>query len=124
MHFCNNAATLDKPSKYPGESYGVDEESWQFYREQHRELLERVLSDGERARAMTMEQVEKLLEYYEQFTFTSLKTGVSRKLKQYPTYYMGCLLWGTIDGNLGTERLFRVLASKDGFMEAWKEAKQ
>lgn len=124
MHFCNNAETIGKPSKYPGESYGVDEESWQFFREQHRQLLARVLEDGERAGNMTMEQVEKLLEAYEQFTFTSLKTGISQQVKQYPTYYMGCLLWGKIDLNLGKERLFQVLASKDGFMEAWKEANQ
>ena len=124
MHFCNNAETIGKPSKYPGQSYGVDEESWQFFREQHRQLLERVLTDGERAKDMTMEQVEKLLEGYEQFTFTSLKTGAAQKVKQYPTYYMGCLLWGKIDLNLGKERLFQVLASKDGFPEAWKEANQ
>lgn len=122
MHFCNNAATMGKDAKYPGRSYGVDEASWEFFREQHEMLLARVLADGARAASMTMEQVEQLLEFYEQFSFTSLKTGVTQTVRQYPTYYMGCFLWGKIDLTLGRERLFEVLASKDGFLDAWAEA--
>ena len=122
MHFCNNAETPGKPAKYPGGSYGVDAASWDFFREQHQEILARVLADGERAASMTMEQVEELLKFYEQFSFTSLKTGVTQMVKQYPTYYIGCLLWGKIDLTSGKERLFEALASKDGFLAAWAEA--
>ncbi len=122
MHFCNNAATMGKPAKYPGRSYCVDAAGWAFFREQHEPLLARVLADGERAASMTMEQVEELLKFYEQFTFTSQKTGVTQTVQQYPTYYIGCLLWGKIDLALGKERLFEVLASRDGFPAAWAEA--
>ena len=121
VHFCNNAFTPGKPAKYPGPTLGMDEESWEFYREQHEALLEKVLADGERAKDMTMEQVAGLVSAYEQFTFTSLKTGETRKVAQYPTDYLGCCLWGRIDLALGKQRLFEALSSYDGFLDAWKE---
>lgn len=124
VHFCNNATTPGKPAKYPGLTLGMDEAGWQFYREQHTQLIQKVLADGEIAKDMTMEQVEELVKEYEQFTFTSLKTGETRTVSQYPTYYVGCCLWGGIDLTLGKERLFEVLASYDGFPDAWKEAEQ
>ena len=124
VHFCNNAATPGKPAKYPGPTLGMDEPGWEFYREQHAELLQKVLADGEKAKDLTMEQVAALVSEYEQFTFTSLKTGETRKVLQYPTYYIGCCLWGRIDLALGKERLFEVLLSFDGFLDAWKEAQR
>lgn len=124
VHFCNNAATPGKPAKYPGPTLGMDEPGWEFYREQHAELLQKVLADGEKAKDLTMEQVAALVSEYEQFTFTSLKTGETRKVLQYPTYYIGCCLWGRIDLALGKERLFEMLGSFDGFPDAWKEVER
>ena len=121
VHFCNNAFTPGKPAKYPGPTLGMDEESWEFYRQQHEALLEKALADGERAKDMTMEQVAGLVSAYEQFTCTSLKTGETRKVAQYPTYYLGCCLWGRIDLALGKQRLFEALSSYDGFLDAWTE---
>ncbi len=120
VHFCNNAATPGKPSKYPGKMFAMDENDWKFYAQQHQELIGKVLSDGEQAKAMTMEQVDALVRQYEQFTFTSLKTGEIRRISQYPTYYVGCFLWGRLDLELGKERLFEVLKSRDGFLSAWE----
>lgn len=121
VHFCNNAATPGKPSKYAGSMFAIGEADWKFYEEQHHELIQKVLEDGERAKHMTMEQVNEMVGQYEQFTFTSLKTGETRKILQYPTYYAGCCLWGSIDLKLGKERLFEVLKSRDGFMQAWEQ---
>ena len=121
VHFCNNAATPGKPSKYPTEAFAIVREDWEFYADQHRELMEKVLADGKRAGNMTMEQVEALIGEYERFTFTSLKTGQTRRVSQYPTYYAGCCLWGKIDLALGKERLFEVLRSRDGFLSAWEQ---
>ena len=120
VHFCNNAATPGKPSKYPGKMFAMAENDWKFYEEQHQELIQKVLSDGERAKEMTMEQVAEMVRQYEQFQFTSLKNGETRKIFQYPTYYAGCFLWGKIDLELGKERLFEVLKSRDGFLRAWE----
>ena len=84
--------------------------------------LQEMTPDRERiAEAARLCQVEELLKFYEQFSFTSLKTGVTQMVKQYPTCYIGCLLWGKIDLTSGKERLFEVLASKDGFLAAWAE---
>ncbi|MGM9624533.1 MAG: DUF5700 domain-containing putative Zn-dependent protease [Eubacteriales bacterium] len=121
VHFCNNAETPGKPSKYAGKMFAIGESDWKFYEEQHRELIQKVLADGERAEHMTMEQVNEMVRQYEQFTFTSLKTGETRKVFQYPTYYVGCCLWGSIDLKLGKERLFEVLKSRDGFLCAWEQ---
>ena len=120
VHFCNNAATPGKPSKYPGKMFAMAENDWKFYEEQHQELIQKVLSDGERAKEMTMEQVAEMVKQYEQFQFTSLKNGETRKIFQYPTYYAGCFLWGKIDLEFGKERLFEVLKSRDGFLRAWE----
>lgn len=120
VHFCNNGATPGKPSKYPGGMFAIQEKNWKFYENQHQELIQKVLSDGERAKKMTMEQVDELIGQYEQFTFTSLKTGETQRVLQYPTYYAGCCLWGRIDLVLGNERLFEVLKSQDGFLRAWE----
>lgn len=119
MHFCNNAATLGKPSKYPGKGFCISEGDWAFYKEQHQELIQRVLSQGERAQNMSLEEVQELAKEYVQAQFRSLKTGQQKKLSQYPAYYIGCYLWGTIDLQLGKERLFQALNSYDGFWEAW-----
>lgn len=124
VHFCNNASTPGKPAKYSGPMLGMDELGWQFYEQQHEELIQKVLTDGEKAKDLTMEQIDDLVSGYEQFTFSSLKTGETRTVLQYPTYYAGCFLWGNIDLSLGKERLFEALASYDGFMEAWEEARQ
>lgn len=121
VHFCNNASTPGKPAKYPGPMLGMDESGWEFYREQHDQLIQKVLSDGEKAEKMTMEQVAELVNSYEQFTFPSLKTGQIRTVLQYPTYYAGCCLWGRIDLALGKQRLFEAIKSYDGFADAWKE---
>ena len=121
MHFCNNASTIGKPGKYPGSSFCVDEPSWAFFEEQHRELICRALSDGEKARDMDFDQVRQLVGEYETFTFTSLKTGETRPVQQYPTYYIGCCLWGKIDLAFGKERLFEALGSENGFEETWKK---
>ena len=123
VHFCNNAATPGKPSKYPGAAVGMDEQGWKFYEQQHGELIAKVMADAKKAEDLTMEQVAELVGEYEQFTFTSLKTGETRTVLQYPTYYIGCYLWGRIDMILGKERLFEVLASKDGFANAWEKVK-
>lgn len=123
VHFCNNAATPGKPSKYPGAAVGMDEQGWKFYEQQHGELIAKVMADAKKAEDLTMEQVAELVGEYEQFTFTSLKTGETRTVLQYPTYYIGCYLWGRIDMMLGKERLFEVLASKDGFANAWEKVK-
>ena len=64
VHFCNNAATPGKPSKYPGKMFAMNENDWKFYAQQHQELIGKVLSDGERAKAMTMEQVDALVRQY------------------------------------------------------------
>lgn len=119
MHFCNNAATLGKPSKYPGKAFCISESDWAFYEEQHQELIQRVLSQGERAQNMSLAEVQEMTKDYFQAQFRSLKTGQQKKLSQYPAYYIGCYLWGTIDLQLGKERLFQVLNSYDGFWEAW-----
>lgn len=121
MHFCNNAATVGKPAKYPGPSFCVDGATWKFYEEQHGELIDKVLAEGQKARGMTVEEVERMVEPYEKFTFTSLKTGKTAPALHYPTYYIGCYLWGTLDLAFGKERLFAAMKSENGFEELWAE---
>ena len=61
-------------------------------------------------------------QHYEQFQYNSLKTGESIAISQYPTYYLGCYLFGLIDQVLGKERLFAALAHPEILAEAYNQA--
>ena len=54
------------PAKYPGPTLGMDEPGWRFYAEQHEQLIQKVLADGEKAKDMTREQAASLVSEYEQ----------------------------------------------------------
>ena len=72
---------------------------------------------------MTLDQVAELIsQEYEQFTYTSPKTGAEHRISQYPTYYLGCYLFGLIDYALGKERMFEALANPGTLVDTYNEA--
>lgn len=117
VHFCNNASAVGKPARYPGKTFCMQEEDMAFYRSQHRELVQKLFADARRANDMTRQQVDELISEYEQFSFPDLRTGEMHPIKQYPTYYLGCWLWGLVELRFGKEKLFEVLRSRDGMAD-------
>lgn len=123
VHFTNNQATLFKPAKYPGETFCMAREDMALYERDFPELMAQFQENLKRAESMTMEQVAELVSReYEQFTYTSPKTGETHRGSQYPTYYLGCYLFGLIDYALGKERLFEALANPGTLMDTYNEA--
>jgi len=86
-------------------------------------LFAMLQEDLNKARFLTLEQVADLVgSHYEQFTYTSAQTGEEHPVSQYPTYYVGCYLFGLIDYVLGKDRLFEALANPERIISAYNEA--
>lgn len=123
VHFTNNQAARWKTAKYPGNAYCMDTAGMALYESEFDELFARLRADYQASKAMTPEQVAALVgQHYEQFQYNSLKTGESIAISQYPTYYLGCYLFGLIDQVLGKERLFAALAHPEILAEAYNQA--
>ena len=123
VHFNNNQATLFKPAKYPGETFCMDRKDMALYEQDFPELFAELQKNLKKAASMTMEQVEEMISReYEQFTYTSPKNGEVYRCNQYPTYYLGCYLFGLIDYALGKERLFEALANPGTLVDTYNEA--
>ena len=44
---------------------------------------------------------------------------MGKSIKQYPTYYFGCYMWGLIDLYYGKEELFKALSTPGRFAELY-----
>ena len=123
VHFTNNLPTIAKPAKYPGPVYCMENTDMMLYEAEFDELFDMLQNDLNRSRSLTMDQVSELISsHYEQFSYLSPKTGTTHAISQYPTYYMGCYLFGLIDHVLGKERLFEALKNPEGLIATYNEA--
>jgi len=79
--------------------------------------------DLNKAKFLSLEQVSELVSSrYEQFSYRNPKTGEAHAVSQYPTYYLGCYIFGLIDHALGKGRLFEVLANPERTIDTYNEA--
>lgn len=125
VHFHNNASTFLKPSKYENteSNLAIEKEDWAFYEDEFDELFAMFKRDVQKCLSLDMDEVSELLsEKYENFDHTSLKTGTKKKISQYPTYYLGCYLWGLIDQVFGEDVLYELLKKPAGFIETYNKA--
>lgn len=122
VHFNNNAKTLFKPSKYPGDMLLIDKPSWDFFESEFAELFNEIKNDAKKAEQLDIDGVRELLTKYEQFSYTNLRTGETMTTLHYPTYYMGCYMWGIIDFVFGKEKLFDTLKNPASFESVYNEA--
>ncbi|MDD2434050.1 MAG: DUF5700 domain-containing putative Zn-dependent protease [Bacilli bacterium] len=123
VHFNNNAYTEHKPSKYKGPMIGMCEADWQLYGSEFAELFNQFKQDYLATKTLDMKGVQKLLgEHYEQFTYKSLKDGSIKNIQQYPTYYLGCYFYGSIDLAFGKEKLYETLKRPDQLISVYNEA--
>lgn len=123
VHFTNNQPTLFKPAKYPGETFCMAREDMELYERDFPELFAGLQENLKKSASMTLDQVAELIsQEYEQFTYTSPKTGAEHRISQYPTYYLGCYLFGLIDYALGKERMFEALANPGTLVDTYNEA--
>lgn len=123
VHFTNNQPTLGKPAKYPGPVYCMETADMALYEAEFDALFAMLEEDLHKAKSLTTDQVGELVgSHYEQFSYKSSKTGEEHAISQYPTYYLGCYLFGVIDHALGKERLFEALANPEKLVDTYNEA--
>ena len=123
VHFTNNQPTVNKPSKYPGGVYCTETADMALYEAEFDELFDMLREDLNKAKSLTIDQVAELVgSHYEQFSYLSLKTGKEHAISQYPTYYLGCYLFGLIDHVLGKERLFEAMTNPERLIDTYNEA--
>lgn len=117
VHFNNNQDTLMKPRKYPGPIYGMQQEDMAFYEAHFDEIFAMIRSDYETAKTMSPEDIPALVsERYERFEF------MGKPVRQYPTYYFGCYMWGMVDLHYGKEMLFQTIENPPMFVRLYNQA--
>ena len=125
VHYMNNLATPGKPAKYDGPVRCMDSEDMAFYEAHFDEIFGMIRKDyyrclgggpdGTQERgALTLDEVSQLVsDHYEQFEF------MGKPVRQYPTYYFGCYMWGLVDLHFGKEKLFEALARPGLFVQLY-----
>lgn len=113
VHYCNNLATVNKKAKYSGRAYAMDENDMAFYASHFDEIFNRIREDYIACGAKTYDEVKDVVSKYEQFEF------MGKKIKQYPTYYFGCYMWGLVDLFCGKEALFNAITNPGKFVELY-----
>ena len=117
VHFNNNQDTLMKPRKYDGPIYGMQKADMDFYSAHFDEIFQMIKADYEEAKSIPLELIADLVtDHYEKFTF------LGRPIKQYPTYYFGCYMWGLVDLRFGKEKLFEAIADPPLFVKLYNMA--
>lgn len=117
VHFNNNQGTLMKSPKYSGPVYGMQQEDMDFYEANFDTIFAMIRADYEMAKNLPLEEIPNLVsEHYEIFTF------LGKPVKQYPTYYFGCYLWGLVDLRYGKEKLFEAIANPPLFVQLYNHA--
>lgn len=113
VHYCNNLATVNKTAKYAGPAYMMDKDDMAFYGSHFDEIFNMIREDHKACAAKTFDEVKDIVSKYEQFEF------MGKGIRQYPTYYFGCYMWGLVDLYYGKEELYRSLSSPGRFVELY-----
>lgn len=127
MHYMNNAKTLYKPSKYSYPEYSVDITSWDIYNNDFDFLFSNFKKDYLQTSKLdendqtSFEVTNNLISSYQQFYYTDSSNN-KLKISQYPTYYLGCHLFGAIDIVFGKEILLNVLKNPNKIVEYYNKA--
>lgn len=124
MHFCNNAETKLKPKKYPElAQYTTCEADFALYDSEFDQLFDEFKQLLYSSVSMSQEEVYKLIaDKYERFGYISRIDGSSHSIMQYPTYYLSCFFWGSIDLSLGKAALIATLNEPALFITNYNEA--
>ena len=117
VHFMNNLWTKGKKKKYDDGTYCMDESDMTFYEENFDEIFAMIRDDYHSCKGKTIEEVSSIVsDHYEQFSL------MGKSIRQYPTYYFGCYMWGLIDLRYGKEKLFEILANPSLFEKYYNDA--
>lgn len=117
VHYNNNLPTRGKPAKYDGGVYAMQLDDMEFYEEHFDEIFEMIQNDYRSLKGRSAEEAAEVIsERYERFDFNG------RTIKQYPTYYFGCYMWGLVDLKYGKERVFEAISDPPLFVRLYNSA--
>ncbi len=95
----------------------ADREDMAFYEDHFDEIFEMIRGDYRSCIGKSLEKVSRIVsEHYEQFTF------LGKRVRQYPTYYFGCYMWGLVDLRFGKEKLYESIAKPELFVSLYNSA--
>ncbi len=114
VHYNNNLQTLYKKKKYDDKIYMMDISDMNFYEEHFDEIFDMIKADYDASKKMTLEEVNNLVSrHYEVFNF------LGKNVKQYPTYYFGCYMWGLVDLKYGKEKVYEAIEHPELFVKLY-----
>ena len=113
VHYCNNLATVNKKAKYDARTYAMDPDDMAFFESNFDEIFHMIREDYKACGAKTYDEVKDVVSKYEQFEF------MGKKIRQYPTYYFGCYIWGLVDLNYGKEEVFKAIRNSGKFAQLY-----
>lgn len=88
-----------------------------FYESHFDEIFGMIKKDYDVCKNKTLEEVSELVfSHYEVFEF------MGKSIKQYPTYYFGCYLWGLVDLAYGKEKLYEAIEHPSLFVKLYNDA--
>ena len=116
VHFNNNLATLYKGKKYDNITYSMDEDDMSFYEKNFDKIFAMIKEDYNTSKGLTLDEVAELVSsHYEIFEF------MGKKVKQYPTYYFGCYMFGLVDLKYGKDTLYEAIDNPSLFVKLYNE---
>lgn len=114
VHYNNNLQTLFKKKKYNDKTYGMCQSDMDFYEKNFDEIFEMIQRDYKTCKNLSIDEVANLVSnHYELFEF------MGEKVKQYPTYYFGCYMFGLVDLNFGKEKLYESINNPQMFVKLY-----
>ena len=117
VHYMNNLGTRGKKAKYNDAVYVMDQEDMAFYETHFDEIFEMIRRDYRSCIGKSLDEVSRIVsEHYEQFTF------MGKNIRQYPTYYFGCYMWGLVDLRFGKEKLYESIRRPELFVSLYNIA--
>lgn len=116
VHYNNNLQTLYKAKKYDDVTYAMNKSDMDFYDSHFDEIFEMIKNDYYLSKGKSLEEVTDIVSsHYEKFEF------MGKKIMQYPTYYFGCYMWGSVDLCYGKEKLYESIKKPELFVELYNK---
>ena len=117
VHYNNNLATKGKPKKYDGGTFAMQPDDMDLYETHFDEIFEMIQNDYRLLKGRSAEEAGAVISgRYERFDF------MGRTVRQYPTYYFGCYMWGLVDLKYGKEKVFEAISDPPLFVRLYNSA--
>ena len=94
----------------------MDEDDMSFYEKNFDKIFAMIKEDYNTSKGLTLDEVAELVSsHYEIFEF------MGKKVKQYPTYYFGCYMFGLVDLKYGKDTLYEAIDNPSLFVKLYNE---